>query len=539
MHDKALIGLLQNKVMVGQMIRHMNAGTGRPTRQWGGNHGQARQKHKRKPNKAVRLPRNAPETELTITSVGSRGDGIGTARYTVGCETKDWTFYVPGSLAGEQVRVRPLSVTGKGLIAELVELISPHPARTAPVCEVFTGVKGCGGCSLQHMSETAYQDWKLEQLKGIFDKAGLGQDSRREKGSLTAPLFAQPIWTQMAGRRRARLSYRRTAESLIIGFTGRASHFIYPLESCGVLQTELKQLVKQLNGWTAPHLTAGQSGQIAVNMLSSGADVLLLPDETLTDGVLTALSSALGSLPVCRLCVHQPDSDIPLLLVETAAAVLQLDRAAGSLRLYPPPGGFLQASSEAETALIQAVLWAAAACTDRRRTGRPLRVMDLYCGVGTFTLPLLASGAMVVGYEADRAAVDSLLAAAQTAAHGHYCNAHSRDLVAAPVRAEEFFSAKGELEFDLILLDPPRQGAAAQTAHLAVLANHLSKDTTASGPDIVMVSCNPHTAVRDIAVLVKAGWVLEEVRMIDQFVRTTHTEIVARLVFVGRMKADR
>ena len=124
--------------------------------------------------------------------------------------------------------------------------------------------------------------------------------------------------------------------------------------------------------------------------------------------------------------------------------------------------------------MIQAVLWAAAACTDRRQTGRPLRVMDLYCGVGTFTLPLLASGATVVGYEADRAAVDSLLAAAQTAAHGHYCNAHSRDLVAAPVRAEEFFSAKGELEFDLILLDPPRQGAAAQTAHLAVLADHLS-----------------------------------------------------------------
>ena len=150
------------------------------------------------------------------------------------------------------------------------------------------------------MSKTAYQDWKLEQLKGIFDKAGLGLDSRREKGSLTAPQFAPPVWTQMAGRRRARLSYRRTAESLIIGFTGRASHFIYPLESCGVLQTELKQLVKQLNGWAAPHLTAGQSGQIAVNMLSSGADVLLLPDETLTDGVLTALSSALGSLPVCR-----------------------------------------------------------------------------------------------------------------------------------------------------------------------------------------------------------------------------------------------
>ena len=524
-------------------MRRMNASRGRPTQQRRGNQGQARQKQKRKPKKAVRLPRNAPEIELTITSMGSRGDGIATARYTVGYETKDWTFYVPGSLAGEKVRVRPLSETGQGLIAEIIELIAPHPSRTTPSCEVFSGVKGCGGCSLQHMSEIAYQHWKMNRLKDIFEVAGLRLDSQREEDSLIKPRFAPPVWTQMAGRRRARLSYRRTAQTLIIGFTGRASHFIYPLESCGVLQKELKQLVMQLNSWAAPHLPAGQSGQIAVNLLSSGADILLLPDEMLPDEVLTALSATLESLPVCRLSVCQPGNDIPLLLVETALPVLQLDRAVGGLRLYPPPGSFLQTSSEAETALIQAVLQAAAARSNRLQTGRPLRIMDLYCGVGTFTLPMLSSGAIVTGYEGDCAAVHSLLAAARKANYGAYCNVYCRDLMTAPVRAEEFCSAKGEPEFDLILLDPPRQGAAAQTAHLAALADCLSKNTTdsksATIPDIVMVSCNPHTAVRDITVLVAAGWQLEEVKMIDQFVRTTHTEIVAMLVFVGKMKANR
>ena len=203
----------------------------------------------------------------------------------------------------------------------------------------------------------------------------------------------------------------------------------------------------------------------------------------------------------------------------------------------------MQASTEAETALIQAVLRSAAARTDRLEIGRPLRVMDLYCGVGTFTLPLLGIGAIVTCYEADRTAIDSLLAATRAAGLGSSCSTHSRDLVVAPVRAEEFCTAKGKPEFDLILLDPPRQGAAEQTAQLVDLAGLLYEDAPDSVPDIVpdivIVSCNPHTAVRDIAVLVAAGWQLKEVQMIDQFVRTAHTEIVTRLVFDGRQNTRR
>ena len=154
-------------------------------------------------------------------------------------------------------------------------------------------------------------------------------------------------------------------------------------------------------------------------------------------------------------------------------------------------------------------------------------------------LPLLGIGAIVTCYEADRTAIDSLLAATRAAGFGVSCSTHSRDLVAAPVRAEEFCTAKGKPEFDLILLDPPRQGAPAQTAQLVELTALLYEDAPDSVPDIVMVSCSPHTAVRDITVLVAAGWQLEEVQMIDQFVRTAHTEIVARLVFDVRQNTRR
>ena len=100
-------------------MRRPNASKGRPK-----NRRVGRQRSKQKPAKALRLPRNAPEIDLTIRFVGSRGDGISSASYTVGHETKDWPFYVPGSLEGEQVRVKPQQVTGQGLTAELVELLT-------------------------------------------------------------------------------------------------------------------------------------------------------------------------------------------------------------------------------------------------------------------------------------------------------------------------------------------------------------------------------------------------------------------------------
>ena len=108
-------------------MRRANASKGRPK-----NRGAGRKRLKQKPNKASRLPRNAPEIDLTIRFVGSRGDGIGSASYTVGHETKDWPFYVPGSLEGELVRIKPQQLTGQGLTAD-VRLSTIRPASCSSV----------------------------------------------------------------------------------------------------------------------------------------------------------------------------------------------------------------------------------------------------------------------------------------------------------------------------------------------------------------------------------------------------------------------
>ena len=468
----------------------------------------------------ARLPRNAPDIELEIARIGGRGDGIGTARYTITYETKDWPVFVPGTLAGEQVRVRPTAATAQGITAEIIELIRPSPDRAEPVCSVFRGGQGCGGCAFQHMSEAAYRRTKTDAFTGLLDKAGLKTD------------ILPPVWTAMAGRRRAKLRYRRTTDSFIIGFAGRGSQFIYPLESCGILSPALKEVTDALAGWAAPCFMPGETGTIQINMLSGGADILVQPMQQIPADRLAMLTtgaaaSLTGGAGLVRLAVQPQDADEPVLLLATAEAAVHLDRSVGGQLLYPPPGAFLQASTEAETALVAAVL-AAADSTDGdppQNSDRPHiqpHIVDLYCGVGTFSLPLLGGGASLTGYEADKAAVDALLAAARTAGFGSRTEGYVRDLNAAPVRADELADA------DIILLDPPRQGAAAQIAELARLGQ-MSK----TPPKVIMVSCNPFTALRDIKGLEQAGWRVDQVQMIDQFVRTAHTEMVAVLRHPG------
>ena len=458
----------------------------------------------------ARLPRNAPDIELEIARIGGRGDGIGTARYTITYETRDWPVFVPGTLAGEQVRVRPTAATAQGITAEIIELIRPSPDRAEPVCSVFRGGQGCGGCAFQHMSEAAYRRTKTDAFTGLLDKAGLKTD------------ILPPVWTTMAGRRRAKLRYRRTTDSFIIGFAGRGSQFIYPLENCGILSPALKEVTDALAGWAAPCFMPGETGTIQINMLSGGADILVQPIQQIPADRLAMLTtgaaaSLTGGAGLVRLAVQPQDADEPVLLLATAEAAVHLDRSVGGQLLYPPPGAFLQASTEAETALVAAVL-AAAEMTDGVRPHIRPQIVDLYCGVGTFSLPLLGRGAGLRGYEADKAAVEALLAAARTAGFGSRTDAFARDLTAAPVRAEELADA------DIILADPPRQGAAAQMAELARLGQ-MSK----APPKVIMVSCNPYTALRDIDVLIRAGWQLETVQIVDQFVRTAHVEMLAAL----------
>ena len=165
-----------------------------------------------------------------------------------------------------------------------------------------------------------------------------------------------------------------------------------------------------------------------------------------------------------------------------------------------PAGAFLQATPQAEAAMVAMAAEAAAGAE---------RIADLFCGVGTFTFAL-AQIAPVLAADGAAPAVRALNAAVATAPGLHGVTAEARDLTRRPVLAEEM------KRIDTVVFDPPRAGAAEQSAEIA----------RSGVARAIAVSCNPATFVRDARTLVDAGFTLERVLPVDQFLWSPHVELV-------------
>jgi len=179
----------------------------------------------------------------------------------------------------------------------------------------------------------------------------------------------------------------------------------------------------------------------------------------------------------------------------------EVDLSGAKVRL--PPGAFLQASRESESALVELV---------RDGVGAAKRVADLFAGLGTFTFAL-ARAAAVDAFEADEAALSALAEAARRTPKLKPVRSFARDLFRAPLSPKELQA------YDAVVFDPPRAGASAQAKELA--ASRVSK--------LVAVSCNPGTLARDLRILVDGGYRITRIVPVDQFLFSPHIEAVAHL----------
>jgi 23S rRNA (uracil1939-C5)-methyltransferase len=410
-------------------------------------------------------PPAGPPVELTIEAVGGEGDGVAAG-----------PVFVPFTLPGERVRA-----AGSGERRSLVEVLSASADRVTPPCPHF-GV--CGGCALQHWATAPYLAWKVERLAGTL--------ARQRIETEILPAFAAAPGT----RRRLALHARKGGrDAARLGYKVRKSWDLVDIAVCPIADPRLEAIIPALKQLAAPLFEHPKSAPtLHVTLTDTGVDVDISGVERKSGGLSAD----------ARMQIAERAAAADFARVTLDGEVAYLARLP-SVRLGPatvalPPGAFLQPTAQAEAAMAGFVAEAAAGAS---------RIADLYCGVGTFTFRL-AQVAPVHAADFSGDAVRALAAALASVPGLKGVTVEARDLIRRPMLAAEL------KRVDVAVFDPPRAGAAEQTAELA----------RSAVPRVIAVSCNPATLARDARTLIDAGFSLDRVLPVDQFLWSPHVELV-------------
>ena len=411
---------------------------------------------------------------------------------------------VPYVLPGEEVEARPLSKKKNYVEARAVKILQPSADRTEPPCPHFLQ---CGGCDFQHVSFAKQADLKNRILLEQLERSGLTQDSR----SFFLPPLPAPKGFHY--RQRIRLHVGKNGE---LGFHRSQSHEVIPINSCLLARQQLNDVLDYL---------INKSLFAKITALTTSVELLLSPAEDLVV-ILMHLSRkprpaerkvleelALGHISIKHVVVTATGSAIADIFPGNKAGneppLLSFSHAMpadDSLRMTIEPGGFCQVNSDQNEKLIALVMkWA------KLEAGN--KVLDLFCGMGNFSLPLARQAKSVVGMDLQRSAIRSANRNAEI--NGIKNSTFTQN---SAVEGAKSLLTDGE-KFDLALLDPPRQGCADVIPYLPELGI----------AQIIYISCDPATLCRDLVLLERQGYVVEKMKMVDMFPQTHHLETIVSL----------
>jgi 23S rRNA (uracil1939-C5)-methyltransferase len=404
--------------------------------------------------------------------------------------------FVPGALPGETIRFERRRSHRQYDEARLEQIIEPSAERVEPRCAHFAV---CGGCALQHLDGAAQLRWKQQQLR----------DSLERIGQVAPKRWLEPVSSPAFGyRRRARLGVRYVARKgrALVGFRERSSHLIADLTRCEVLSPPLDALIDPL-----ARLVSGLSIRERLPQIECAVadDAVALVLRVLTPPSAQDLE---------RLQAFESEHGLRLYLqsggIETVRALV----APGPPLTYalpePPlaleflPTDFIQVNAEANRALVATAAELLALTPDSR-------LLDLYCGLGNFSLALASRAREVIGVEGEATLV---MRARANAARNGIGNAR---FFQADLALEERGPASwAGQSYSHVLLDPPRAGARALLPWIAARAPQR----------LLYVSCHPGSLARDLGALVHShGFELLAAGVVDMFPHTAHVESVALL----------
>ena len=408
---------------------------------------------------------NKPSTLIdSLEITGLTQDGRGVARHN------GKTIFVNQAVPGDIVKAKITLSQDKFDEADYLEILTPSNERVEPFCKYYAS---CGGCQLQHLSLDAQRFWKGQNFM-----TGLTKSVDAKQCKTTHPL----IGAGTGYRRRARLGLVISKKDKVarLGFRQKSSNELIDITSCPVLSPALNQAIQDNR---AELLETASRAYKEITFVEAENGIFINRSNEKTDD-----ESSARALPYYQL---NPE----------------MDQTKPSLTFEFPKDGFIQVNAQQNKAMVnQAIAWL--------NLDASHKVLDLFCGVGNFTLPIAQHVAKVVGIEGEH----SLVNVANN-------NANLNQLDNVKFHKANLFNDMRPLpwfhnnQYDRILLDPGRQGAFELCKTLGRLNAQL----------IVYVSCNAATLNRDIKELEKQGYRLTKAGLIDMFPHTTHTEVMVQL----------
>ena len=427
----------------------------------------------------------AAEETSTVAGLTAEGEGVVHGGKTA---------FVAGALPGELIRFRRTRRHRQHDDGLLLEVLERSPERCVPRCAHF-GV--CGGCALQHLAPEAQLAAKQAELQQALTRV-----ARLSPKRWLAPL-AGPHW---AYRRRARLGVKfvRKKGCVVVGFRERAAPYVAQLSACEVLAAPAGALIAPLAALIDGLSIREQLPQIEVAVADNATALVLRVLQQPTAADLAQLS-AFAQVHRVQLFL-QPGGIDSITPLGARAEPLHYRLPRFGLQLQFEPSDFIQVNAAVNAALVgQAV--------DLLELTPQAQVLDLFCGLGNFTLALARQAAAVSGVEGEGALIERARANAQRNGVGN-ATFFQANLALAP--ALPWLRPA----YTHVLLDPPRSGARELLPALAALAPQR----------LLYISCHPGSLARDLGVLVhEHGFELDAAGVVDMFPHTAHVESLALL----------
>ncbi|MCG7584875.1 23S rRNA (uracil(1939)-C(5))-methyltransferase RlmD [Photobacterium sp. OFAV2-7] len=418
--------------------------------------------------------------EIEISRLDHLGAGIG--------HINRKPVFVDGLLPGEKALVQFTEDKKQFARAKVIKRLADSQARIKAHCPIYDQ---CGGCNLQHLSHSGQVEAKQQALSELMSK--FAATDKEQAFAQAAPI----VGSDKHYRRCSRFSLKLSGGKLQFGFRKNQSKDIVDVEQCPVLAQSLNELLPPLRSLLNRLKGQKHLGHVELVEADNGRVVLIRHLQPFNDKDMTLLRQFAEQYDVILYLAPTSDS---IDRISGQAPYYELD----GQKLYFSPKDFIQVNRDVNTRMVeQALEWLDVGPTDR--------VLDLFCGLGNFSLPLAKRAKALVGVEGvdemvHRASDNALINQINNAS---FYQANLEEDVTSMVWAQEHFNK--------ILLDPARAGAAGVMQHVVNL-----------NPErVVYVSCNPATLARDSQVLLKQGYQLERLGMLDMFPHTGHLESMA------------